>query len=285
MSITNECMVVNLQIGLWLGYRLDKEASRKVTSEANAADDTARVNKHIVPKESLKHVVSAANCVRSHFYTQTLPWKDNGDRLLTRKCYLNFVPEHARLVDAFHAAVETFLTTGYPLAKEQAAFRMGELFKDSDYPNGEALRHKFYVGMDIDAVVEAHDFRVAIDNAEEVKQQMYAAMATRTNRAMQDVWTRLADTLQHFASKMSTDDIFRDSTVKNLTEIVDLLPALNITDDPFLEQIRQDIATSLGGYAPKDLRTNPTTRAAAATDATRIMDQMAGFMNAFGNAP
>ena len=285
MSITNECMIVNLRIGAWMGHRLDKDASRKVTEDANAAADTARVNKHIIPKEALKHVVTASGAVRAHFYEQTLPWKDNGDRLLTRKRYLPFTMEHSRLSSVFTDAVTAFLETAYPVAKEQAAFRMGELFKDADYPTLDALRRKFYVEMDIDAISDVSDFRVAIDDAAAVKQQMAEVMTVRLNRAMCDVWTRVAVSLQHFADKMGTDDVFRDSTVKNLTEIVALLPDLNVTDDPHLEQVRQDILTHLDGIDAKTLRTNPTVRAVAATEATRIVDQMAGFMAAFGPRP
>ena len=54
MSIAERAMVVNLAIGLWQGYRLDREASRQVTETNGAASDAARVNKHLVPKEVLK---------------------------------------------------------------------------------------------------------------------------------------------------------------------------------------------------------------------------------------
>lgn len=282
MSIVNECMTVNLQVGVWTGHRLDKAASRKVTAEANADADAARVNKHTVPKESLRAIMTAANALRAHFYTDTLPWKDNGDRVLTRQRYMKFVAEHARLADAFHAAVETFITTEYPKAQEQAAFRMGDLFNPDDYPTADELRRKFYIGLDIDAVTEASDFRVDVDGKADVQARMEAAMQQRIGRAMQDVWTRLSDVLGHFAAKMGSDDIFRDSTVKNLEEIVELLPDLNILNDPALEQIRQDIKQQLIGYDPKDLRKDPMVRTAAAEDAQRIMDSMAGFMNAFG---
>jgi hypothetical protein len=66
MSIASKAMVLNLQIGLWQGYRLDKEASRKVTQDANANQDAARVNKHLVPKDALADVVTAPTpCART----------------------------------------------------------------------------------------------------------------------------------------------------------------------------------------------------------------------------
>lgn len=284
MSIKKDTMVVNLQIGVWMGYRLDKDASRHVTTNAHADDDAARVNKHLIPKSALKPVISAASSVRTHFYDRTLPWKDNGDRLLTRRMYMPFVEQHARLVAEFEGQVEDFLARTYLSARDQAEFRMGALFKEDDYPEPSELRRRFYVHLDIDAVTEANDFRVALDDSERdaIKEQMEGAMQQRLGRAMLDVWQRLARTLGHFAEKVGAEDaLFRDSTVRNLEEIIDILPALNILDDPNLERIRKDIQNSLVCYEPVELRKKPKVREAAAGEAKRIMDEMAGFMTAF----
>lgn len=285
MSIVTDCMVVNLQIGVWAGYRLDKEASRKVTEEAKAESDAARVNKHLIGKDVIKPIMTAASSVRTHFYAKTLPWKDNGDRLLTRKMFMGFMQDHGSLKDKFMDEVDQFLDVAYPRAKEQAGFRMGELFNPSDYPTAHELRRKFYVNIDIDPVTEAHDFRVKLDkdHLAKVQHDIEAATQQRINRAMTDVWSRLHETLKHYYAKMSTDEIFRDSTVRNLEEIVDILPALNITNDPQLEALRQDVKRTLVGYEPKDLRTDPMQREIAANEAKRIMEGMAGIMAAFGS--
>lgn len=286
MSIVSEAMVVNLQIGLWQGYRLDREATRKVTDDANADADAARVNKHLIPKDSLKPIVSAATAIRSHFYECTLPWKDNGDRVLTRKMYFQFMNDHSKLCDEFHAAVDTFLKGDYPVAIQKAEFRMGDLFDPDDYPHVSDLRRRFYANIDIDAVSVAGDFRVALDEdqAEKVRSGIERSMQDRINRAVGDVWQRLATMLGHFATRLGNEDaIFRDTTITNLQEIVALLPALNLTDDPELERIRQEVARVIKGVDPKDVRKDKAYRAEIAGEAQRIMDDMAGFMNAFGS--
>lgn len=287
MSIVTRAMVLNLQIGIWKGYRLDKEASAKVTKDANADGDAARVNKHLVPKEALKDIESASNAIRAHFYQKTLPWKDNGDRLLTRLMFRDFIEEHERLVGKFKDAVEQFLTVSYPEAREKAEFRMGDLFDSTDYPPAEALRRKFYINMDIDAVTTAGDFRVQMDESEleGIRTSMKQAMNERIGRAMRDVWARLSDVVSHFATTMSdADKVFRDATVRNLEELVELLPGLNVTEDPDLATIAAEIKAKLTGYDPKDLRKKPQVRSEAATQAKEIMERMQGFMSAFGVA-
>lgn len=284
MSIAERAMVLNLQISFWSGCRLDKEASRKVTDEANAEDDAARVNKHLIPKEALKPIANAAGAVRAHFYTKTLPWKDNGDRLLTRSMYMKFIEEHEALAARFRAAVQIFVDRDYPAAVDQASFRMGGLFNLNDYPAPHTIQRRFHINIDVDAVTEASDFRVQMgaDEIDDIKSSMTKAMEDRISRALYDLWTRLHTTVEAIAGRLDDEDkVFRKTTLTNLEELVDMLPGLNITDDQELEQIRQQIKLTLTGHDPQTLRKDKAARATVVGDAKRIMETMAGFMNAF----
>jgi hypothetical protein len=101
MSIATHAMVLNLPDRCVAGLPARQGSESKVTKDAGADSDAARVNKHLVPKQALADVVSAGSAIRTHLYLKTLPWKDNGDRLLTRKMFLGFIEEHERLVGEF----------------------------------------------------------------------------------------------------------------------------------------------------------------------------------------
>ena len=274
MSIQNSCMTINLSVGMWMGYKLDKQKTREVTTEAGAHGDAARVNKHLMPKEHLAGAISKGNAVRNHLYQRTLPWKDSGDRLITRKLYTKFMEEHSTLRDAFYAEVEELLTKKYLIAKDQAEFRMGTLFDANDYPSVDVLRRKFYISLDIDGISTAYDFR--LEASEDVIQ-------ARVTKAMAGLYEKLVKPLSHFADTMSdAEKVFRDTTVTNLRDIVSVLPALNFTDDPELAALGERIEKTLTRYEAKDLRNNKVTRAAVADEAREILESMSGFMNAFG---
>lgn len=284
-ALTERAMVMNLSISLWQGYRQDKEASRKVTDEHGAARDAARVNKHLIPKDALGPVITAANAVRSHFYSNTLPWRDNGDRLMTRKLFLTFIQAHENLVKEFDQTVATLLDDKYPSAIAQAEFRMGDLFKHDDYPRVEELRRKFRITLEIDAITTKDDFRVQIDeeHVDKVKAAMESAAEARLQAAQADIWKRLSETVSYFHERMANPDaVFRDSTVENVEDLVDLVPGLNVLDDPQIEQVRLAIKKALTGHEPKEIRKDPALRAELAGEAKQIVDLAAGFMRAFG---
>lgn len=287
-ALTEKAMVLTLSIGIWQGYRLDKQASAEITAAKGANSDAARVNKHLVPKEALAKIVTASGAVRTHFYTHTMPWRDNGDRLMPRVKFTTFIQEHEALVTTFKDEVNTFLDEKYPAAIEQAEFRMGELFDRDDYPPVSNLRHRFYCDMDINPVTTINDFRVAIDSehVDMVRTTMEKAAEERVQRAMGDVWRRLAEAVGYFHERLADPDaVFRDSTINKIDELIDLIPGLNVLDDPNIEAIRQQVKKKLGGLDVKGIRKDPAHRAELAGEAKEIVDKMAGFMRAFGVKP
>src|SRR5579872_1515552 len=164
MSILQNCFTLNMQVGIWLGHKLDKSTTMRVTKDSNANMDAVRVNKHLIAKEALAPLISAASALRVHFYKATLPWKDNGDRLIPRPAYhQRFIGEHAELKERFEQKVQEFFDEGYPRAMEQAEFRMGDLYDPKDYPTVSRLRHLFYVNLDVDGVSPTFDFRLEKD--------------------------------------------------------------------------------------------------------------------------
>lgn len=289
MSIIKNCMVVNVHFGVWSGQRLDRDESERITLRANAESGAAHAIKHLIPKDVLLPIYGARDAIKAQFYASTLPWKDNGDRLLLRQNYTSFMTKHSELVNKFYEAVDHFLSVSYPSAVQKAEFRMGSLFKVEDYPSAETLRSKYYIQLDIDAVPAQNDFRITVDNefdqthALEVQQQRQAAMERSISTAMAAVWSKVSTIVEHFADRMSAEDTkFRDTTVTKLEELVAALPNLNLINDPNLERVRADISARLLSYTPKDLRKDRATRTAAAVEAKRIMDQMQGYMQAMG---
>lgn len=283
MSIETETMVIGLQIGAWTGHRTDKQAAAELTEAKNADHDAARVNKHLVPKQMLAPITAASQALRRHLYTYTLPWRDNGDRLLPRTIYMPFMDRFGELKDAFDGCVRQFIEHDYPQARDRAAFRMGKLFNPDDYPSERSLRRRFYVTLDVQPVALADDFRVDIGKREvaKVKQTLEQATEARIQRATQDIWERLANVLEHFHERLSGDGRFRTSTLDNVKELVALVPGLNFAKDADLAEIAHRIRITIGTADADALRKEDDYKARVLAETSEIMASMRGFMRAF----
>lgn len=286
MSITKECMIVNLSISRWYGFARDADLGRKVAEDHNADDDATNVSKRLMPRRVMSEVNASLSAIRTHFYDNTLPWHDRGGRLLTRKMFTTFIEQHEALVKKAEVAIDKFINDTYLREMDRAEFRMGDTFKITDYPTPEELRRLYGVQLDFEPVGDAGDFRVEMDQkyVDSIRHSIERNMSARIQTAMRDVWDRLAKTLRYFHERMADEDArFKASTIENLKEIVAVLPALNVLDDPDLEAVRLDIEAHLAGLDPKSVREDVDLRREVAGEAKRIMETMDGFMAAFGD--
>jgi len=277
MSLATKCMIINVSMSRWSGCKVDSKASKQHAKDINAADDAVILSKRLMPKEAFADITTAWNAVRAYRDKHSAPWSDKGPRIMTRNIFDLFMSGYGELERQYNAVVEEFVTVKYPPVRDKAAFRMGDLFDERDYPTPDKLREKFGVHLDIDGITEPDDFRVALPEQElaKVRADMEESIQRRLGVAMQDVWLRIVKLLEHYIEKMDDKDaIFRDSTVTNLVELMNILPGLNIVGDPKLRDIRKRIMDTIGSYQPDDLRKGADLRAAAAKEARAIRESI-----------
>src|SRR6185312_17333824 len=163
----------------------------------------------------------------------------------------------------------------------------GGLFRENDYPTPSELRAKFSFETKVLPLPDASDFRVALGNEEKdrIKRQITAAVEASLQVGSRELWYRLYEAVQHMADRLTAYKVtgngvehpFRDTVVTNLVKLVDVLPKLNITNDPELERLANRVRASLL-VDPKELRTSESVRNETAKAAADIAQHMAGYM-------
>jgi len=284
-SLSRKAMLVSLKIGVWSASKFDKNVSDEVAQEKNASEDAGRYRKHLLPQfakdgSSLAKVKQAATAAREFHYDNTLPWSQDGSRILTKANYFQYVEKMRKFRIDFDTAVSVFMDE-YPKAAEEARHFLGDMYRGGDYPNPAAMASNFKFDNIFLPFPDAQDFRVDIteDEVNEIKKTLKAKSAEAVTGAMRDAWNRLYEAVSHAAEKLSNpDDIFRDSLIGNLTELCNVLPRLNITEDQYLDQMCTEVRSKLTAHTPKELRKDPALRNNVATDAAGIVNMMQSYM-------
>lgn len=278
-DISSRALIVNLTISQWSGRKLDRAVTREVTDAHDAASDAGRFNKMLMDKAALAPIQTIANAARLYVYSSTLPWGDNGDRVLMSSNYFNFTSKLRAYMIEFEGAVDELLEK-YGEYVDRARFRLNSMWNEADYPAASEIKNKFRMRYSIRPVPTADDFRVAMgqEEVEAIKEQINKDNERIMNEAMQSVWEEIRDTLSHLHTKLADPKaIFRESTIEKLDELVERIPYLNLTGDPTLETFRRELKQSLIGYGAKELRTDSVVRNQAALETQRIMDQFGGM--------
>lgn len=280
MDIHSRAMLVRLAVSSWDGRRFDKKITETVTSAHHAAQDSGRFNKHLLGgrKAAPSHAkaVAAAGSARATYYTQTLPWADEGWRLLPTANYEKFTDAMRTERLTFDAAVADFIAD-YPALRVQAKQLLGAMYRAEDYPTAEKLAGRFSFEIEFAPVPAEGDFRLDLsdDQVEEIRSTVNTRVERATKAAMADAWERLREVVSRVSERLSDPDaIFRDSLIGNVQEMVDLLARLNVTQDADLESMRQLVADQIASFEPDTLRANKKMRARAAKTADDILKAM-----------
>ena len=274
--IQSRAMLVNLVIRQWSARKLDRSASAEI-DKTHGASDAGRYNKLIIDKSALEPITKIASAMRDRHYHFTMPWGDNGDRLLPSSLYFEYIKEMRDFIQQFNARSTGFISA-YPALVQAARVRLGTLYDPNDYPAASTLYAKFDAGVSFSSVPFVDDFRVDLDKdqVEQIKANMSETIVARQNDAVRSCYVRAAEIVSRIRERLSVKDgVFRDSLIENARALVDLLPSLNITGDADLENLRLEISESLL-IEPSVLRNHPDVRQKTADAADSILSRLKG---------
>jgi paraquat-inducible protein B len=279
-NIQDKAMIVRLFIGMWTARKYDKKVSDKTAQVYHASNDVGRYNKVLIAQDEVGKIIKVVSDARNWHYENTLPWQDSGERILPAANYLEYTKAMRKFREQYEAAVSNF-TKIYPQLVEDSKSRLGAMYNELDYPHVSEIGHKFTFDVYVTPVPMAADFRVGLQKSEVAKIQK--DIEERVNNAvadaMKDLWNRLKVMIDKMVTKLSdTDAVFRDSLIDNIIELTNIIPRLNVTNDPNLEKIRKEVEEKLCSVSPEELRDNKEIRGKVADTAQSILDAMNSYM-------
>ncbi len=283
LKLTEKALLADLRIGVWSGRRYDQQASLSLIDTFSCSDPAyLTVSKSLVAKEEIKKILRIVNSARRIHYERTLPWRDNGARLLPGLLYLDFAKAIGDLKQQFTEKVESFCLA-YPRLVKEAQGVLNGLFKSADYPTSSELRRKFSFTVYFSPISAASDLRVNLqaDEINKLRHEIREQEQELLHELTRSLWRRLFDVIRPLVDK--TGDpmaVFRDSLVNNVADLVELLPALNITQDADLTRMTNEIRQKLCRYSPAEIRRTEGVRGRVAQDADEILDRMKGYVGA-----
>lgn len=278
--LQTQAMIANLQIRTWTARKFDKAVTAEVDA-AHQAHDAGRYSKLLVDKAALDPITKQTGKIRDYHYTVTLPWGDNGDRLLPAKQYM----EYTKAMRDFRAEAERLtraFVADYPRLVAAAKAHLGTMYDANDYPSSSEIMDRFGVAVEFLPVPDAKDFRVDLGKAQvqEIRAQILDSVKERQAAAGRECWTRLQVVVANLHTMMAKDKpIFRDSLVRNIEDMTDLLPRLNIMEDAELDKVCTDIRRFLAaGVSPGELRKNPKLREETRARAGQFLERIAAHV-------
>lgn len=275
--IANRAMLAAVHISIWTATKHDRKVSRAVADQNGARERAGRYNKQLLMgAEKLEELRTLAGQIRQYFYEITLPWSDEGLRLLPSHFLFDLKAKMREFEDRFSAGVDDFLAV-YPDYIRSARAELGGLFREDDYPSAQQLRDKFGVKTEILPFPMGEDYRVQLSAEEHARiaQEIDANARERLTKGTEALWKRLREVVKHMVDRLNEPDSrFYATLVTNVADLVSLLPQLNVNQDPELDRFAAQIQARLCAHTAKDLKKHDLLRVTTAAEAANIVDEI-----------
>jgi hypothetical protein len=288
-NVTDRAMLASLHISSWSGMAVDREVTDNVNESYKAAKEAGSYSKRLVASSFLNGVSTAHSQAKAAHRLYTLPWDDDGTRILASSAYFKYQALMKDCREKVQVEVRAFLTTRDEYIKEGRT-RLGKMFNVDDYPDDETVESKFGFDIELSKVPEAGDFRVDL-SAESVKaisKDIERRTNARLEAAMNEIFERVTDVVSKMSERLreyspakdgkKATGIIRDSVVYNVNQLADLLPTLNITNDPRIDTLQKQLKADLVANSPEIIRADTKVRQQTITAADKILKKVQQYM-------
>lgn len=277
INLSEKAVLVRLRTSAWSAQKFDRRVSDEVSKTHKAEARAGRFYKDLIRDDQLKAINRVITDARQFHDYKTLPWLDNGTRILPSKAYLEYVEEMREYREAVDMLVDEFVNDYYDLAIDRAKQHLGDLYNPADYPTKDELRHKFGISMRLMPIPDASDWRIDVqqDELNELIEDHTRQLKEASEHATREIVNRIHETVSHVYERLSDEDKrFHNSLIGHVESLVEVLPQLNITDDQQIAKLTEEMRLKLATVDPTELRKDADARRETAQTAKSILDTM-----------
>ena len=281
-ALHTKALLAKVKITIYTARIKDARAGQELEKFMGAEVGVGQYTKTLVSKQLTNRMNATVKQARRKFEEITLPWGDDGARLLPTEQWLPFNDTFELHQQEFWNTVEDFLR-GYEEHRANKR-RLGKLYKDKDYPPVETVRKRFTFEVTYLPVPESGDLRVDLANGQlaKLKQAVDESVKDELGYALRSVFYRIHDAVQKFHDQITSEDWVgvRPKTFEHMQALSKLLPSLNVSNDPKLAEVIKTLNEQIVAHDASDLRNlqgkpiNPAAKRAATQAAAKILKKL-----------
>lgn len=281
-SLADKAVLAKLSMAKWTPYKYDENTTAQVEA-ANGVKRVGRFNKHLMKEcGALADVNAHYNAVYLYHTQNTLPWADDGVRMLPNELYIEYTQQMRQLIGEADRAADGLAAEWDALVQRDMA-RLGPLANISDYPPAYAIRAEFGADIKFRPIPQQGDFRIDIlpEDLAGLEQEINEVENSVTSYILSELaepLRKLGEKCQEYTGEKGQR--WHHSLVLNVEEVVHRMARLNVNNDPKITKLADDIVQSIRPYtfSPDTLKENAVAREEARLKIDNIMGKMGAFM-------
>ena len=287
-GIQTMAVLAGLKVNSWGGTVTDKKVTEDVAVQAGASHNAGRYVKNLLPPDVLKKVKRAAQDARKAHYKWTMPWDDDGYRLLPVSAYENYRSELDQAKDELLRA-KNELIKHYDTHVQASKSLLGKLFNIDEYPSSTDLVGQIDMNYTFKPVPDSGHFVVNLGAREDerIRREQDKKNEENLREAIASIYERLGKTVWACQERLTPGEdgeekIFRDTILSNMRETAVVAARLNLTGDQVLTNLCNQVLNTIDGVEADHLRRgnknfDPAKREQVTKDLADLSVKFAGY--------
>lgn len=265
ISLASSAVIVTVEVNVWTATKQDRAISNEVTTAKRASADAGKFTQNLLANSpEHKALLNYRQTVYNWLQRCTYDWAGSA-RLLPTFHIEKFMRELGEHKTAFQGLLNNFITK-YPDIVSDAAFKQGDMFDRSAYPEPKDILRRFQIKEFISDVPK-NDFRtggIASAIADDLQQHFSMQTKDIVNNVMADASERLLAIAERISSACAEPEFnddgktkrkkIYDTTVSQAKELCETLKHFNLTNNSALEDARVQLEEALRGVTTEELR-------------------------------
>ncbi len=278
-SLSKSARLVLLNISCWTARKKNKKESEKVAI-ANGADPKAvSVNNGLMATSvELDQLQKHVGLWRKAHTRLTAPWMGTGYAFLPNAAWMmKYQKEMSVFSNKYDSLLASFLSK-YEQDRITSMAALGNMADMSNYPDLLTVRRKFKWSLTYHPISEVDTGDSFLDDLEDdqrayMEEQLGDTMRGQHEKFLHEamdgmvnsIWARLYDNLTRLSSNLriqedGTPGRIHESVFNTTVELVNMMREFNVSGNPQLDAMRQELESALAGVSVEGIKHSSTLR-------------------------
>jgi hypothetical protein len=256
----------------------DVDATSTSIVALNTSAEAGHFTKIKINRDNIIDVIRARDKATKLHRTLTTPFTADRWRLIDASLINDYSKEMSAYKAQFYDAVADVVNRWDTIVISEKN-RLGPIFKAHEYPNKNEVENEFEFYHKLKPVPdEGHivvDLEIEVLN--DLKADLRKENADNLKRSVKDIWHRLFEPVNNMANICLNDKKIFGTLIDKLQDIVTIIPALNIIDDPDIAETADEIKNRLLVHTTGQLRDDKQLKKHVGKEADDLAQKIRSF--------
>lgn len=276
--LAEKALLADLTISSWSGSVVDKKTTSELLSAKGANQDRGRFTKKLLM--DLSPLKAITNKMYHEYRLKTTAWEE-GRRLLPVDFFEELSKLHRDCSDELEVALEKF-GHKYETYKSEARIGLGSLYNEDEFPSFEEFKNKWRIRLEFFPIPEKEHFIIKAENnlIKEMQKAFESSMSSKETLAINEAKERVTEAVGRIIERLSEKNMRFSRKGKDvmggIRDLVDVLPTLNLFNDPNLTKMINELKSNLVEVTDEDLKQDKK-RKEVLKNTKAMLDRMADY--------